>query len=321
MASSDPPNPAAPTPGRERLPHGYAATSETTRELFDAGFLGKLEYLQIVSRRAFAGSVSALRRGLRSGSGLEFSEHRPYVMGDDFRHLDWAAYGRLDRLLLRLFQQDEDLLIALMVDVSASMCTGRPSKVDYARRLAAALAYIGLANLDRIRTSAVADGEVASQRTRRGRGQVFSVLEFLASAPLGGPTNLRKAVDAMARHVSAKGLVVVISDFLDPSGFADALGRLHHGGHEVWALQVESPEEAAPPWEGEVTLADAESGRAVSLRVTPEQVARYQERRHAFLQEFDAWTTERGIAHLRMTTATPVDSLVLEVFRRGGFLR
>ena len=308
-------------PAAERLRGGYAATSPAARELFDAEFLGRLEYLRIVSRRAFAGMQSALRRGLRPGPGLEFSEHRPYAPGDDFRYLDWAAYGRLDRLLLRLFQQDEDLSIVLLVDVSESMLTGRPRKADTARRLAAALAYIGLANLDRVRISLMADGEVARMKTRRGRGQVFAVLDFLAAAPLGGPTRLRAAVDQLAQHVSEKGLVVVISDFLDPDGFEDGLGRLHYAGHEVWVFQLEAPEDAAPPWQGEVTLTDAETGGEVRLRMTPETVARYQERRQAFLSRLEKWTTERGIARLRTTTDVPVDDLVLDVFRRGGFLK
>lgn len=314
-------SPTEEPPETQRLRGGYAATSPAARELFDAEFLGQLEYLRIVSRRAFAGMQSALRRGLRSGPGLEFSEHRPYVLGDDFRYLDWAAYGRLDKLLLRLFQQDEDLSIVLLVDVSDSMLTGRPRKVDYARRLAAALAYIGLANLDRVRISLFADGEMARMKTRRGRGQVFSVLDFLAAAPLGGPTHLRRAVDQLAQHVSDKGLVVVVSDLLDPAGFEDGLGRLHYAGHEVWVFLLESPEDAAPPWQGEVTLADAETGGQARLRVTPEAIARYQERRHAFLARLEKWTTERGIARLRTTTDVAIDELVLDVFRRGGFLK
>jgi len=320
-AATDVPAPTDEPAAAERLRGSYAATSSAARELFDAEFLGRLEYLRIVSRRAFAGMQSALRRGLRAGPGLEFAEHRPYALGDDFRYLDWAAYGRLDKLLLRLFQQDEDLSIVLLVDVSDSMLTGRPRKVDYARRLAAALAYIGLANLDRVRLSLFADGETARLKARRGRGQIFSVLDFLAAAPLGGPTALRRAVDELSRHVTARGLVVVVSDFLDAGGFEDGLGRLHYAGHEVWAFQLESPEDVAPPWQGEVTLTDAETGGEARLRITPEAVARYQERRRAFLERLDRWTGERGIARLHAVTDVPVDQLVLDVFRRGGFLR
>ncbi|NIA22489.1 MAG: DUF58 domain-containing protein, partial [Anaerolineaceae bacterium] len=237
-------------------------------------------------------------------------------------------FGRLDKLLLRLFQQDEDLRIALLVDVSGSMLTGRPRKVDYVRHLAAALAYIGLSNLDRIRVSVFAEGEVAQLKTRRGRGQVYTVLDFLATAPLGGPTDLALAAKQFRRHTSEKGLVVVLSDFLAVAGDAggsptheEGLGLLHYDGHEVWALQVESPQEAHPPWQGEVALVDAETGGRTRLRLTPEMVAGYQRRRHEFLGRFDRWTTERGIAHLRTVTSVEVSDLVLEVFRRGGFIR
>jgi hypothetical protein len=115
--------------------------------------------------------------------------------------------------------------------------------------------------------------------------------------------------------------VVVLSDFLDPAGFEDGLGRLHHQGHEVWALLVESPEEVHPAYDGEMALLDAETGREAHLRVTPERVAAYLERRQAFLERFDRWTTERGIPHLRAATSVAADELVLEVMRRGGFVK
>ncbi|MBN2581921.1 MAG: DUF58 domain-containing protein [Planctomycetes bacterium] len=329
-----PPQAATPAADESRpqpVAVGYAAMNDRARALFDVAFLQKLEYLRIVSRRAFAGLQPASRRGLRTGAGMEFAEHRPYTVGDDFRYLDWAAYGRLDKLLLRLFQQDEDLRIALMVDVSGSMLTGRPPKVDYARRLAAALAYIGLANLDRIRVSAYAEGEVHSLRTRRGRGQIYAVLDFLATVPLGGATNLGLAARHFCQHTAEKGLVVVVSDFLGGAGdtgdtraagsYEEGLALLDYHGHEVWALRVESPEEAHPPWQGDVELEDSESGARQAVRLTPEQVARYQARRQEYLRQLDRWTTERGMAHLRAATDVDVADLVLEVFRRGGFIR
>ncbi len=315
----------------------YRTVSPAARELFDAEFLGQLEYLRIVSRRAFAGVHPASRRGKRPGAGLEFAEHRPYTTGDDFRYLDWAAYGRLEKLLLRLFQQDEDLAIALLVDVSDSMLVGRAEtssaptktrKVDLARQLAAALAYIGLSNLDRIRLSVFADGEAAVLKTRRGRGQIFSVLDFLATAPLGGPTGLLRAAEQFERQASGPGLVVVLSDFLDlpdgadgPAGYESALGLLAHRGHEVWALRVEAPEEIHPPWQGEAALIDAETGQERRVRLTPEVVAAYERDRTKFVERFERWTTEHGIAHLGTRTDLAVDKLVLEVFRRGGFLK
>lgn len=328
--------------GEPGLRGAYQTVSPAVRKLFDAEFLGQLEYLRIVSRRAFAGLQPASRRGRRPGAGLEFAEHRPYAAGDDFRYLDWAAYGRLERLLLRLFQQDEDLAIALLVDVSDSMIGGEPeaawlqaatlrphrSKADLARQLAAALAYIGLSNLDRIRLSVFADGEAAVLKTRRGRGQIFSVLDFLATAPLGGPTGLLRAVEQFERQASGPGLVVVLSDFLDlpdgadgPAGFESALGLLAHRGHEVWALRIEAPEEIHPPWQGEAALIDAESGREERVRLTPETIAAYERERAKFVARFERWTTEHGIAHLGTSTDTAVDKLVLEVFRRGGFLK
>src|SRR5215472_17501023 len=144
------------------------STAQVT--LFDDEFLKKLEYLNIISKRLFAGQLRAERRTRRRGTGLEFADYRAYVAGDDFRHLDWKAYLRLNRLILRLFEEEEDLPIYFFVDASQSMTYGDPSKLDYARRVAAALCYIGLSNLDRVHVVAYADKILGELPPQRGKG-------------------------------------------------------------------------------------------------------------------------------------------------------
>src|ERR1051325_2548041 len=154
--------------------------------IFDDEFLKKLEYLNIISKRLFAGQLRAERRSRKRGSGLEFADYRSYVAGDDFRHLDWKAYLRLNRLILRLFEEEQDLPIYMFVDSSQSMDFGTPSKLDYARRVAAALCYVGLANLDRVHVVCFA-GNIASElSSQRGKQQIFNVFRFLTDiAPAG----------------------------------------------------------------------------------------------------------------------------------------
>src|ERR1700693_5643208 len=161
--------------------------------IFDDEFLKKLEYLNIISKRLFAGQLRAERRTRKRGAGLEFADYRAYVAGDDFRHLDWKAYLRLNRLILKLFEEEEDLPIYFFVDCSQSMTYGQPSKFDYAKRVAAALCYIGLANLDRVNLIAYADRVKDELPPQRGKGRIFKVFRFLSEISTGGETNAKNS--------------------------------------------------------------------------------------------------------------------------------
>src|SRR6187399_2629552 len=148
-------------------------------ELFDDDFQRKLESLAIVSRRIFAGRLRAERRSKKRGSGVEFADHRDYVPGDDFRQIDWNVYQRFGRLLVRLFEEEEDLSIYFIVDCSGSMAFGTPSKLDQARRLCAALAYVGLANLDRVTVVAAHENGGSVMPGTRGKNRIFKVFQYL----------------------------------------------------------------------------------------------------------------------------------------------
>src|SRR2546425_10557844 len=169
------------------------STANANPTLFDDEFLKKLEYLNIISKRLFAGQFRAERRARKRGTGLEFADYRQYVSGDDFRHLDWKAYLRLNRLILKLFEEEEDLPIYFFVDCSQSMNYGNPSKIDYARRVAAALCYIGLANLDRVNIVAYADKVRAELPPQRGKGRIFKIFRFLSDVTPSGETNSRES--------------------------------------------------------------------------------------------------------------------------------
>src|SRR5215470_19065178 len=147
--------------------------------LFDSDFLKKLEYLSLISKRVFRGSLMAQRRTMQLGGGIEFADHREYTPGDDFRYLDWNVYTRHEELLLKRFQEEEDLHVYFLLDCSKSMDFGSPSKFDLARQVTAALAYIALADLDRIAVIAFADRIVADFRLTRGKARILSLLDFL----------------------------------------------------------------------------------------------------------------------------------------------
>jgi uncharacterized protein (DUF58 family) len=289
--------------------------------LFNTDFLSRLEYLRVVARQIFTGASPGSRTGRRTGPGLEFAEHRPYAPGDDFRHIDWAAYGRLDKLLLRLCQQEEDLAVYFLLDASASMATGDPPKFDHARRLAAALAYVALASLERVRLVAVGSDVRAHLEAGRGKAHLVTVLDFLRRIEAGGPTDLARAAEAFLPHAPQGGLAVLVSDVLDPAGYRKPLATLQSRGFEVWCLHVTDPADSAPPAEGELAVSDAETGETLGVHLTGDLRERLAAAAAQFREEVRAWCHERGIGYAEAPTAVPVDALVLDVLRRGGFLR
>jgi len=291
-------------------------------DLFDSEFLQRLEYLRVVARRIFAGSSAGSRSGRRTGPGLEFSEHRAYVAGDDFRHIDWAAFGRLERLLLRLCQQEEDLSIYFLLDASASMATGRPPKFDYARRLTAALGYVGLASLERVEIFAVsAEGVRGRLAAGRGKSHLLSVLDFLRRLSPGGPTDLKRAVDAFLPHASKTGLAILVSDLFDPAGYERPFLKLQAGGFEPWCLHVTDRADLAPEGLGDLAVEDAETGETMGVHLGPEMRERLAAEARRFGEEVRAWCADRGIGYAAAPTDLAVDALVLDVLRRGGLVR
>lgn len=289
--------------------------------LFDRDFLRKLEYLHIVSKRVFAGQFRAERRARKHGSGLEFADHRAYAPGDDFRHVDWTAYQRLDKLLLRLFEEEQDLPIYLFVDRSRSMATGQPSKLDYARQIAAALCYIGLAHLDRVSLIAYSDGCDRELPSQRGRGRIFKVFSFLGDLEPGRHTDAREAFTRFCARERPRGVAVVISDFLDPNGFARGLDVLRFFRHDVFAVHVMTREEMTPDLHGDHALLDVETGEMLDVALTPAMMAAYRRAFERFSTDLVRYCAKYRFGYLQAITEQPIEEAILRVFRQGRFLK
>jgi uncharacterized protein (DUF58 family) len=288
------------------------------RARFDEGFLKKLEYLYVVSRKVFAGRMRAERRTKKIGSGVEFADHRNYTVGDDLRYLDWSVYGRLDKLLLRLFEEEEDLHIYLLLDASASMRAN--DKFDYAQTVCAALAYVGLAKLDRV--SIVPFGGEPRDRLppSRGKGNIFKVFRFLSDVGASGRTQLGKSLESFVHQTRRRGLAIVISDFYDPEGYADGLNLLRYHRFEPTVIQVWSEREARPKLRGDVELYDVESGELREVTVTERALSAYARAHAEYCDGLQTFCAARGISYFRADTQVPFDELVLRMFRAGGFL-
>lgn len=303
-----------------RPPRKDTRADDRTR-LFDERFLKTLEHLHMVARKVFAGNLRAERRTRKVGSGIEFADHRTYARGDDFRYIDWNLYGRLDRLLLRLFEEEEDLHIYILVDVSDSMAIGTPPKLHYAMQVGAALSYVGLANLDRVSIIPFSDRLIDRLPPSRGKNRIFRVFEFLRTVPLGGQTELAECMKQFVAQNKRRGLAVVISDFYDPDGFEQGINTLRYNKFEPFVLQVYDQKEANPSLHGDLTLVDCETGDSREVTVSRSLLEAYKREHEKYCAELEQFCTARAMPFFRTTTAVPFDELILRIFRAGGFLR
>ncbi len=286
---------------------------------FDESFLKKLEYLYVVAKKVFVGRIRAERRSRKTGSGVEFADHRNYAAGDDLRYLDWSVYGRLDKLLLRLFEEEEDLHIYILLDASASMRSN--GKLDYAERLCAALAYIGLAKLDRVSIVPFGGGaENERLPATRGKAQIFKVFQFLTALEPRGKTELSRALESFVHQTKRRGLAIVISDFYDPAGYEEGLNLLRYHRFEPTVLQVWSEAEAKPTLRGDLELVDVESGESREVTVSERQLAAFARAHAEYCAQLEAFCGARAIPYYRADVAIPFEDLVLRMFREGGFL-
>jgi uncharacterized protein (DUF58 family) len=285
---------------------------------FQDDFLRKLEYLHVVSRREFAGQNRADRRTPKRGRGIEFADHRAYTPGDDFRLIDWKAYGRLHHLLLRLFDEERDLPIYLILDVSGSMT--EPAKFDMARRLTAALCYIGLAHLDRMTLVTFANGLVQEMSPGRGKGRIFRVFEQLEKMEAGGETDLRASCKEFASRPRQTGLAVIISDFLESEGADIGLKILRTLGHDVFAIHIASKADRDPGAFGDVRFVDTETGELRELEVTPKLALAYSQAWDHHALELQRFCGRYGIGYVRADVERPFEEIVLKAFRQGRFL-
>jgi uncharacterized protein (DUF58 family) len=287
--------------------------------LFDSDFLKKLEYLSIVSRRVFRGSLLAQRRTLQFGSGIEFADHREYTAGDDLRYLDWNIYARHGDLLLKRFQEEEDLHVYFLLDCSRSMGFGNPAKFDLARQVTAALAYIALADLDRIAVIAFADRIVADFRLTRGKARILPLLEFLEGLePQGTDTDLPTSVREFVRRRQRTGLSVVVSDLFSPSGYERGLDQLRHRRYEPHVVQLHDPKEARPDMLGDVELYDIENAVSQKVTVTEKALRAYRRLFDDYQRSVANYCRNYGLGCTQATTEIKFDDLILRMMRVAG---
>jgi uncharacterized protein (DUF58 family) len=305
----------APTP-RAAGGHPAFLPSDVDPTVFDEDFLRRLERLAVLVRKPVRGGLKGGRRSVKRGQSVEFADYRDYTLGDDLRQLDWNVYARLEKLFVKLFIEEEDLTVTFLVDGSASMAHGFPDKLVFAKRAAAALGYIALAAEDRVVLTSLAGRTGRRRAALRGSGRAFRLLaELSAIRPAEGVTDLVAACRHTLAQVTGRGVIVLVSDLLDP-GADRALRDLAGTGSEVIVLHVLAPDEMAPTFDGDLRLVDAESGARVDVTLDLAARERYTERVEAWQAELAALAAKRRIAYVPLTSDVPLADLVFAELRR-----
>ncbi|MFT7623431.1 MAG: hypothetical protein ACI9WU_002614 [Myxococcota bacterium] len=292
-------------------------------ELFDEQFLRRLETLHLVSKRVHAGAQKAERRSKKVGSGLEFADHRDYAAGDDLRHLDWRVFARMEKMLVRVYEEEEDLQIYFLLDCSQSMSVGYggTTKWQHAARLAAALGYVGLANLDRV--SVVPFGAQILDRMppTRGKNQVFKLFRFIEGLETGGVTCMGDSLRKFVHQNKRKGMAVILSDFYDPAGYEDAINYLRYNNFEPMVMHLTDEDEVKAALRGDLTLVDCETGAVREITVTPKLLRRYAQVHKEFCDQLERHCKTKNVSYFRTPIQLPWDDTILQLFRAGGFLK
>ena len=288
----------------------------TGGSFFDAEFLQKLERLRLIAKRLSWAGAKGEHPSPRKGSSLEFSDYRRYQRGDDLRYVDWNIYRRLDRLLLKVFTAEEEMNVYLVVDTSRSMAEGAPAKIDYAKKVAAALGYIGLKNLDRVGGASFSSALHAPLTLGRGRKQILSLFRFLTHLSCSGETRLRPAIHTFANLFPHPGLVVIISDLFDPDGWRVALEELANKKYQLLVIHIVDARELEPESAGDVMMRDVENGRERRFFLDAALKRRFREELARYFSDIETMCAGRGIDYLRTTTQVPFDEFVLQTLRQ-----
>lgn len=295
-------------------------------ELMDPALVARISRVDYASKKIFSGRVQGERRSKKRGESVEFADHRPYVIGDDIRHIDWNIYGRLDRLFLKLFLEEEDLSVNVIIDASGSADCGTPNKFVYMQQAAMALGYIGLVNMNRVGATAIGDiggdgGVFSAIRDLRGRRRVHDLGRWLLSLEPGGTADFTEACKRIALSRRGKGVMIVLSDFFIKEGYETGLRLLKGRGYDVFCIQVLSPQEVEPDIAGDLRLRDVEDGDQAEVTISAPLLKRYKANLNAWNDQLRDFCARREIGLLTVKTDTPVDTLILDYLRRRGVVR
>ena len=285
---------------------------------FDASFLQRIEVLNVIAKKIVAGLLRADRKTAKKGVSAEFADHRSYVAGDDPRYVDWHLFGRLEEVFLKLYREEENLHLTILVDTSESMNRGHQHKLNWALQVTAALAYIGMSNMDAVNILPFG-GRIGDARWGiKGKAKVFKMLDYLKTLEPSGETAMAPVLREFVGRERRRGVVIVISDFYDLDGYQQALKYLRYQRHDVYVLHVMDQEEEEPDLRGDLRLVDSEQERFKEINITDKLITRYKAAFDKLATDVERFSIRNEMGYVRARTGIPFDDLVLGILRRGG---
>lgn len=294
---------------------------KAVEDLIDGSLISKLGPLDLTSRKVFFGKLKGERRSKKRGESVEFADHRAYVSGDDLRHIDWNIFARLDSLFMKLFLEEEDLSLHIVIDASASADCGEPSKFLFMQKAAMALGYVGLVNLNRVAASVMGGIGPNHIRDLRGRRRTHDLARFICSIEPSGSFSFIESAERIVMSRRGKGVMLVFSDYFFKEGFEQGLRMLVGRGYDVFVVQVLSPQEIDPPLTGDLRLKDVEDGDLAEITVAAPLLKRYKANLAAYCATLQNFCARREMNFLTVRSDTPIDVLVLDYLRKRGVVR
>lgn len=285
--------------------------------LTDPAFISQLEMLSLLTKRVLGGSLKADRASDKKGSGIKFADYSEYKYGDDYRSIDWKVYGRLETLIIKMFEIEEDVSINIFLDTSPSMS----AKLDYAKKISAALGYIALKNMDRLAIFSLNDKLEVIQQPCHGKVNIFPMLKALeVHQPGGKDTDLFSCLQEFYHRKPRKGVSVFISDFFIKSGYQKALDQHKWFKHDVFCIQIQDNQEISCDWKGDVTLQCVETQMQKKITISPIEAKKYQKAVEKWNQDFSHYCAKHEIGSCYTLTDKPFESIIQLILRQGGLV-
>ena len=287
-------------------------------KIFDTDFLKKLDTIVLNARMLMSEGSGGNRKSKSKGSSVEFSDFREYTIGDDFRRIDWNAYGRFDRLFVKLFMEEREALVNIFIDGSKSMDYGSPKKSELALKLSGVFAFLALNNLDRVCINSLKLNNIKSSTHVTGRVMFDRCMSFIESIDFSGETDINSSIKK--KDFKSRGVSIILSDFFSPGGIEEAIKYLMFKKQDVVLVHVLSPEELNPELDGQVRLVDSETGKPMDIAVSPILLKQYHKELNSFTNGIREFCTRMGASYVQISSGESIDKIVFEDFTRAGVI-
>lgn len=289
-----------------------------SEKLFDVEFYKKLENIALNVRKAVSGGASGGRKSKAKGSSVEFSDYREYALGDDFRRIDWNAYGRFNKLFVKLFMEEREALINIFIDSSKSMDFGKNKKSELALKLAAVISFLSLNNLDRVCINNMKDSSLDQSSAVTGKVMFQKCISYLENIEFEDSTNINDCIKK--KDLKGSGISIIISDFFDEDGIEAGIKYLLYKKQQVILVHILSEEELNPEMDGKLRLIDSETGQNKDIEVTPAILNKYEKELNSFINNLKEFSRKMGISYLQVCSSEAVEKIIFEDFVKQGII-